>query len=171
MGCPPCGRGFHEECIIWCEACHGNVKKVAKTLTTIGGRGAPVKDAENLGDPLSTGRKRAAIAFPLRRDQPCEWRGKKNVGGGTPITGCLKGLQQARHHGPIKSPLENSPGNVHRICHHCHNRWHAVNDPLYDELKYKDLPHNPELADELELLANEAFWKLKHITEVDDEKY
>lgn len=85
-----------------------------------------------LKDQQSTGRKRAARAYPLHRDQPCEWRNKVGQGGGNfPIKGCDNGLQQSRHHGPDKNTLNNEDGNVHRICHTCHNRWHAANDPNY----------------------------------------
>jgi hypothetical protein len=159
MGCTACGRFFHDECEEGCETCHGNEDRKVKTLT--GDRGAPTKNPEDVTDPYSTGRKRAATQYPLFKTNPCEWRGKKNVGGGEPIIGCISGLQQDRHHGPVKNPLRNEPGNVHRICKHCHNRWHAVNDSIYDEAAYDLLPHSPEPADELELLANEAKWRLK----------
>lgn len=89
-----------------------------------------------LKDQQSTGRKRAARLYPLDRNAPCEWRGKKNQGGGdNPIQGCTDGMQLNRHHGPDKNTLNNEPGNVHRICTHCHNRWHAKNDPDYDPNK------------------------------------
>lgn len=93
-----------------------------------------------LKDQQSTGRKRAARLYPLPTKEegpkPCEWRGKMRQGGGDyPIEGCLTGTQQARHHGPDKNTLNNDPGNVHRICHGCHNRWHAKNDPDYDPNK------------------------------------
>lgn len=56
-------------------------------------------------------------------------------GGEFPIQGCSDGVQLNRHHGPDKNTLNNEPGNVHRICAHCHNRWHAKNDPDYDPNK------------------------------------
>lgn len=96
-----------------------------------------------LRDQQSTGRKRAAQLFPLNREGKCEWAGLKNAGGGRyPIVGCRAGLQQARHHGPDKNTLNNDEGNVHRICHTCHNRWHARNDNDYvpDEITNK---HDP----------------------------
>lgn len=131
---------------------------------SIGATGAPLKDPEKITDPYSTGRKRAATQYPLFKTNPCEWRGKKNCGGGLePITGCINGLQQDRHHGPVKNPLRNEPGNVHRICKYCHNRWHENNNSIYDEEIYSKLLHTPEPATELELLANEANWKLKRL--------
>lgn len=94
------------------------------------------KRDDSLKDQQSTGRKRAARLYPLHSDQPCEWRGRERMGGGSnPIRGCDNGLQQARHHGPDKNTLNNEEGNVHRICHGCHNRWHAANDPDYDPNK------------------------------------
>lgn len=86
-----------------------------------------------LKDQQSTGRKRAARLYPLNPEQSCEWSGFSNCGGGlVPIHGCLSGKQQARHHGPDKSVSNNEEGNVHRICHYCHNRWHTANDDNYD---------------------------------------
>lgn len=158
MACTACGRFFHNECEIGCEACHGDDDRSVKILT--GARGAPLKDPDRVTDPYSTGRKRAATQYPIFKTNPCEWRGKKNCGGGEPIVGCINGLQKDRHHGPVKNPLRNEPGNVHRICAHCHSRWHAVNDPIYDEAAYDKKPHAPEPADELELLANEAKWRM-----------
>jgi hypothetical protein len=85
-----------------------------------------------LKDQQSTGRKRAARAYPLDRSLPCEWRNKMGQGGGPhPIEGCTEGMQLNRHHGPDKNTLNNESGNVHRICAHCHNRWHSINDPDY----------------------------------------
>lgn len=159
MSCLACGRLFHDECENGdCSNCHEDYEKLEKAIGHTG-RGQPVKEDPN--DPYSTGRKRAAVKYPLMRTNPCEWRGKKNCGGGTPITGCIKGLQQDRHHGPIKNPLRNELGNVHRICKFCHNRWHAVNDSIYDELVYAETKHEPELATELELMANEMEWRMK----------
>lgn len=91
-----------------------------------------------LRDQQSTGRKRAYRQYPLDRNADCEWAGSERAGGGQhPIPGCgirgntVVGKQQARHHGPDKNTLNNEEGNVHRICHSCHNAWHAVNDPDY----------------------------------------
>lgn len=144
--------------------CHPDIIKAAKSLGVISSepnQGAPIKNPEDVKDRLSTGRKRAAVQYPLFRDQPCEWQGKKNCGGGTPIVGCINGLQQHRHHGPVKDTLRNEPTNIHRICNNCHARWHAVNDPIYNEEEYNKLPHQPQPAEELELIANEAYWRIK----------
>jgi len=160
MGCIACGRGFHDECDIGCTKCHANVEKIARSIIA-GNRGAPSKEPGKVKDVLSTGRKRAALLYPIFEDKPCEWQGQKDCGGGQPITGCISGLQIDRHHGPVKNPLRNEPGNVHRICKHCHNRWHAVNDPIYDEEEYDKTTHDPQPATEIELIANEMEWKMK----------
>ncbi len=96
------------------------------------------KTNESLKDQQSTGRKRAASLYPLDPKALCEWAGKENVGGGqNPISGCglrsgtFIGTQQSRHHGPDKNTLNNEVGNVHRICHSCHNEWHGKNDKDY----------------------------------------
>lgn len=103
-----------------------------------------LKRDATLKDQQSTGRKRAARMYPLDAEADCEWKGKANCGGGkSPILGCHEGKQQARHHGPDKSVSNNEPGNVHRICHACHNRWHAANNATYDWNDTTVLPHKP----------------------------
>lgn len=102
------------------------------------------KRDSQLKDQQSTGRKRAAKKYPLHPDSACEWQGMANCGGGAfPILGCLSGKQEARHHGPDKSTSNNELGNVHRICHYCHNRWHVLNDPGYDWNNPNATPHKP----------------------------
>lgn len=84
---------------------------------------------------------------------------KKNAGGGKiPIVGCLDGMQQARHHGPDKNTLNNERGNVHRICHTCHNRWHTLNDPDYIIEQHSMLRHTPIPATAEDIGMNEVFW-------------
>jgi len=163
LGCSSCGRGFHSECEIGCKNCHTTIEQATKVLSLGTGKGAPIKEDGDVNDPLSTGRKRAAIKYPLHKTNPCEWRGKKNCGGGLePIIGCRDGFQRHRHHGPVKNPLRNEVGNVHRICFHCHTRWHAKNDHVYDETIYEGLPHSPVAATDAELTANEIQWS-KHV--------
>lgn len=100
----------------------------------------------------TAGRKWAAKLFPLDREAPCEWKGQANVGGGDyPILGCVEGTQQARHHGPDKSVHNNEVGNVHRICHWCHIKWHTANDPSYDWNAGFYPPHNPRPFEHNEL--------------------
>jgi hypothetical protein len=142
MGCLSCGRGFHQECPIGCSICHSqnqleiesepdNDEDWRKGFKR-NSRGKGRRD-ETLRDQQSTGRKRAAKEYPLDRNAACEWQGLLFAGGGTyPIVGCLDGKQQARHHGPDKNTLNNELGNVHRICHQDHNRWHSRNDEGYN---------------------------------------
>ncbi len=102
-------------------------------LAALSNPGRPKKEDSEVTDPKSTGRKRAAVEFPIDPNAFCEWRGLANCGGGrNPIIGCISGKQRHRHHGPDKNTLRNETGNVHRICHYCHNRWHAANDNDYD---------------------------------------
>ena len=121
-----------------------------------------------LKDQQSTGRKRAAEMYPLDRDAACEWQQSKNCGGGNnPITGCWDGKQEARHHGPDKNTLNNDQGNVHRICHKCHNRWHAKNDVGYVwGGVYAD--HSPIPCSQEEVMMSELAWmgvKIEHVTD------
>lgn len=121
------------------------------------GRQVNTHNDGNLKDQQSTGRKRAAVMYPLS-DAACEWKMRKNCGGGPkPIVGCVNGRQQARHHGPDKNTLNNDPGNVHRICHVCHNRWHTENDDIY-VWGIIQANHNPIDATMPEMAANEMYW-------------
>ena len=113
------------------------------------GPGRPVQTPEEIKDPTSTGRKRAAMVAPILTGQICAWAGLKFAGGGPiPIVGCdghalierkggapEKDLYQGdRHHGPDKNTLNNAVGmNLHSICADCHHRWHALNDEFYDK--------------------------------------
>jgi hypothetical protein len=126
------------------------------------------KDDSALKDQQSTGRKRAAKMYPLDTEADCEWQMKKNCGGGKlPIIGCLNGKQEARHHGPDKNTLNNEKGNVHRICHFCHNRWHTLNDPDYVWGAIYD-PHNPRMASPVDVALNEEFWNGKTLVKAKD---
>lgn len=126
------------------------------------------KDDSSLRDQQSTGRKRAAIAYPLNEEALCEWAGKKNCGGGDhPIVGCLGNLQQARHHGPDKNTLNNERGNVHRICHTCHNRWHTLNDEGYVWNSLYE-PHSPTEASSIDVGLNEEFWEGRKLAKAKD---
>lgn len=124
---------------------------------------------ENLRDIQSTGRKRAARLFPLNRTEACEWKYLKFAGGGQyPIIGCIEGLQQARHHGPDKIVTNNEVGNVHRICHSCHNRWHARNDATYVWSSIYTKHDSTTKVTDLEAFENEKQWSTKKLIKVVD---
>lgn len=167
MACISCGRGLHFECGVPC-CCSQDVNTVEEIEEDDDdrqqrGRRRPgsttYKRDSNLKDQQSTGRKRAAVLYPLDKEAPCEWQGLRIAGGGSfPIIGCSNGTQQARHHGPDKNTLNNEEGNVHRICHRCHNRWHTKNDVGY---VWGDpgQPHDPITKATIdELIANEVYW-------------
>jgi hypothetical protein len=168
MACISCGAGLHNECVAIDndgKCCCLNNSPVAESLE---------EDDENdnwrkprrkgkrdatLRDQQSTGRKRAAVKYPLDFTGPCEWRYLKMAGGGKyPLVGCREGLQQARHHGPDKNTLNNDEGNVHRICHKCHNRWHARNDPGYVPGEISNRHDAFTLATDEEYLENEIYF-------------
>lgn len=93
---------------------------------------------------------------------------QKNCGGGQfPIVGCLNGIQQARHHGPDKNTLNNERGNVHRICHTCHNRWHTLNDENYVWGSIYPL-HEPYEATIADIGMNEVFWDGRKVVKAKD---
>lgn len=147
--CISCGRGFCDECCVSTSeesCCCANLRVDEKIARK---RGRPLED--DIGE--SAGRKRAAEIYTIDITKPCEWRNKTNCGGGLfPITGCIKGFQANIHHGPVKDTSRNERRNAHLICPTCHNRWHAKNDPVYDEVKYELLPHNPRDATPEELV-------------------
>lgn len=161
MKCVACGRGFHKECLKGCKKCHVDPVIVELPEEENDGEDSPVSPKKlNLRDESSTGRKRAAQLYKINPDDPCEWRGKRNCGGGrVPIIGCFDGKQQHRHHGPVKRTTRNEQGNVHRICTSCHVHWHELNDLVYDEKDYNLLPHLPVDCDTAILLTNIAEWK------------
>ncbi len=137
-------------------------------------RGGPTKADEDVTDPKSTGRKRAAVLYPINEGMICEWAQLKAACGGKfPIIGCAGNPATHRHHGPDKNTLNNEQGNVHRICVHCHNRWHTLNDPVYEEFFGTEhwLPHDPDTkATVLEIAANEARWSSgRKLQEVNDD--
>lgn len=156
------------------------------------GVGRPMSEPGDITDIVSTGRKRAAMLYPIFENMKCEWAGLKFAGGGVePIVGCdnniiqpNKGPQKGdRHHGPDKNVINNSPGNVHRICSPCHNRWHAKNNKYYGDRPQPDQPflpkedydwkpHDPEtLAAPEEIADNERYWNKNKtmLTNVDTE--
>lgn len=149
-GCLDCGRGF-------CDLCGEHSCCIAEPVEII--KDTPPKEKRSIGRPVkenpdeirdkhSTGRKRAAMLYPISENSPCEWKSQTNCGGGKfPIIGCIDGKQQHRHHGPDKNTLNNAPSNVHRICDDCHNIWHSQNDRDYDPA----LPHSPRAATNDEL--------------------
>jgi hypothetical protein len=144
LACYSCGRDFHWECV--------EPKEDGKCCCTKDN--TPIFTETKKAVTVSAGRKEAARDYELDREAPCEWAGKANCGGGLkPIVGCITGLQEARHHGPIKDTTRNESGNVHRICTSCHNYWHRGNDEIYDEAIYATLPHNPRDATHAELLT------------------
>lgn len=135
--CLNCLRGFHQSCEIDDCNCSHDIKP-----ETVQNAPTPPSQADHpnrykrdaaLKDQQSTGRKRAAKLYPLDRSAACEWQSNPTAGGGITIRGCETGKQQARHHGPDYNTLNNEPGNVHRICHSCHRKWHEANDPHKDE--------------------------------------
>lgn len=165
LGCLSCGQGFHAEC----PACdHINymfdpcdclpvvimAEGPSNKINGEGGQravGRPRKPDDEVQDLRSTHRRRGRATLQslgrLKPGQPCEWQGKKNVGGGNhPIIGCVNGVAYAVHHGPKKLYLGDDPDlllgnedinvatNLHYICTSCHNRWHSANDPCYSVL-------------------------------------
>lgn len=170
--CFGCRAGFHNECeSVWLEVIEqecccggevkfdmgGNVRIDAEELdeSIIGGtkeidngyiddgyQGS--KSLSEYSDPVSTGRKRAKEMYPIHAGMVCEWAGLKFAGGGViPIVGCVGRPASDRHHGPDKNTMNNAPGNLHRICDHCHNTWHAINDVYYGERPEHTKPFIP----------------------------
>ena len=156
--CWPCVCGLHEECFelkptedSYYQCCCFGKPTNSDEGDFVREVGRPMSEAHEIVDVLSTGRKRAAMLYPIYDGMLCEWAGLKNAGGGVvPIIGCdnnrlspKKGgdgelVQGDVHHGPDKNTLENSPGNAHRICAYCHHRWHAANDKFYGKRPTKE---------------------------------
>lgn len=159
--CLPCAVGNHFEC--WrpldtgfCHCTEDGPVLFEPTGDNSAGnsekkeRGGQIKDQSEVTDLESTGRKRAAKLYPIPKEgepgypMKCEWAGLKTAGGGVkPIVGCVGNPATHIHHGPNKNTLENSVGNVHRICVQCHNRWHTLNDAAYGERPKGNIPYLP----------------------------
>lgn len=199
--CMFCAVGMYEECLNpevlvmegdyagfeWAIPCIEKFNSIEISGEPKGTGGAGLKDPSQIGDPLSTGRKRAAMLMPIMTGMVCQWSGLKWAGGGVqPIVGC-KGSTLAefkknddkpegvdsrgeRHHGPDKAVLNNSVGmNLHGICSSCHHRWHELNDGGYAD-KRPDahlqwlpsqpyFPHDPYTkADEADHDLSEWWW-------------
>lgn len=144
--CPACESGGHSDCYVTGESeellTEGGLSCCCRKDVGEGSPDEPtgksfvdrVKDASAITDVQSTGRKRAAIAYPITEGMICEWSGLGKAGGGVEtIVGCRENPATDRHHGPDKNTLNNTEGNVHRICSTCHNRWHTANDQYYGE--------------------------------------
>lgn len=176
--CLACANGFFKECLQPVgdakEAC-GLVTRELEFSEVPKERGGQVKTNDSVTDLESTGRKRAALAFPITEGMACEWQGLAKAGGGVkPIIGCLEGNFATNiHHGPNKSTLANVEGNVHRICSKCHNRWHASNDEFYGKRpsggepyipkeEFEWLAHNPSLkALDKDIISNEIMYSIR----------
>lgn len=138
--CYECEQGMHNICDNPTEEdeetfCCCEISSTGEVTTAKGGRDALLakyREASEVTDVTSTGRKRAAAAYPITEGMKCEWANLRFAGGGViPIVGCKVGVAKHIHHGPDKNTLNNTPENVHRVCSKCHNRWHSINDMFY----------------------------------------
>jgi hypothetical protein len=175
MACISCGRGLHDECFFPGMYSLSNLEENStKCCCSVGKKEESIPFSSTGGDnprvgrppkpdseiTTSAGRKRAAVAYEIIPEKPCEWKWLKNCGGGKyPIVGCLNGFQQHRHHGPVKDTSRNEPQNVHRICTACHNRYHTLNDDSYEEAVAETLPHSPLPATLEEIAGNDFEWR------------
>lgn len=164
--CFPCSVGVYEECANLQPIegdpdhfmpCYNQALAASPDEKVKGEVGRPMLDNSKVTDITSTGRKRAAMLYPIREGMVCEWAGLKYAGGGVlTLVGCAGNIlheergKYARHHSPDKNTLENRPGNVHLICPTCHNRWHSLNDPYYGDRPQDGQPFLPEGYEVLE---------------------
>lgn len=181
--CIPCVVGFHHECFnieigasddagaFFVCCCDNSDAATIKPSNPEGIFERALKEADQIKDPTSTGRKRAVLVKPINEGDICEWAGLALAGGGVvPIVGCQGNLATNVHHGPDKDTLNNALENLHKICATCHNRWHTVNDPFYPKVRppggtpfVPELltmkPHDPDTkATEAQITAHEKKW-------------
>lgn len=168
IACFPCANGLYEECLNlipiegdpehFKPCMNVGLSKSDRRAQEAHGIGRPLKDVDEIMDPRATGSKRAATMYPLHFDEDCEWTGLLYAGGGyVTVVGCRGNLQEIRHHGPVVDMLENGPGNVHRICNQCDQRWHTLNaslEPGVDVLEHD----RSTRAGASELDENELWW-------------
>jgi len=158
-----------------CQGTFGRVNMFNQLAAdmTARGPGRPKMSGSDMKNALQAGRARAEDIAPIEEGMVCEWAMLKYAGGGiVPIVGCEGNIAEDRHHGPDKSTLNNNPGvNLHRVCVHCHNRWHYKNDMYYgdrpdDNSTY--LPTSGEVqehdrftqASPRDVLASNTWWSL-----------
>lgn len=169
--CIDCAEGFPELCQLGGCKSEPEVTSLSDLLTS--GFSEPTKKVRdsrrtkndmNLKDPQSTGRHRAvAIHGKANPEEPCEWLGLANCGGGHfPILGCDRGVQENLHHGPDKNVLNNERQNVHKICSQCHNRWHTMNDADYEWDGHHPL-HSPRKPNDSDFKIDQERWKNRRI--------
>ena len=186
--CLPCAAKDHYLCwhpLINKCCCYNKEGPISESDTTAVEKsilGGYQKSPEAITDVTSTGRKRAAVMYPISDGMICEWATLKAAGGGViPIIGCANSPATAIHHGPDKNTLNNTPNNVHRICADCHNRWHSANDIYYGERPSGTEPfipldgwewfgHSTEKASSQELLnAALGNWKSRKAAKINAE--
>ena len=110
------------------------------------GPGRPrINSGADMKNPLKAGRRRAENLMTIPPGYVCEWALLEYAGGGIePIVGCAGNTAADKHHGPDKGTLNNEPGiNLHRICEHCHNRWHELNDKYYSDRPVENVGYLP----------------------------
>lgn len=149
----------------WVTCCCSQ-SKVADASAFVRDIGRPVLEPADISDIKSTGRKRAAMLYPILENMLCEWTGLKFAGGGVePIVGCegnrLSASKESsaghRHHGPDKNTINNSPLNVHRICTSCHTYWHSMNNKYYlGERPPADQPWMPTAPEGMVVLVHDS---------------
>lgn len=132
--CVNCAAEYPDTFCLWSiEGCRSQIEVDGKATDPDFELGFNEPTEERvMKDPVSTGRKRAAVAYPIQAGQVCEWAFRKNAGGGIePIIGCAGRPASHIHHGPDKSTLNNDRDNISLVCEFCHNRWHVANDKFY----------------------------------------
>lgn len=172
--CPYCSASLHTLCLAPTEVeatgqlgccCDEEVITIAAESS----RGGATKAPEEMRDPTSTGRKRAAQLKPISEGMQCEWAHLYKAGGGViPIVGCAGNSAVHIHHGPDKDTTNNDDPNLHRVCTNCHNRWHSLNDRFYGKrppagtpfvpIGRKMEPHDPETQATLEQVFDSELW-------------
>lgn len=140
--CMNCASGMHEWFCLFFEeegeSCKDESSETFGAELAVEVETIPAEE-KILRDPVSAGRKRAAVMYAISAGQVCEWAWSKNCGGGIePIMGCTGRPASNIHHGPDKSTLNNERDNISVICTFCHNRWHVLNDKYYMEPRPAD---------------------------------
>jgi hypothetical protein len=144
--CVNCASGMHDWFCLFFEEDGESCKDESSetfgaelSIATSDEKDREEREEKVLRDPVSAGRKRAAVIYAIAPGQVCEWAWSKNCGGGIEtIMGCTGRPASNIHHGPDKSTLNNERDNISVICTFCHNRWHVLNDKYYIEPRPED---------------------------------
>lgn len=112
--CWGCVTGLHFECLApvdeteegFVHCCCSLAQVIVDDVEEKRSVGRPMLEVSEITDIRSTGRKRAAMLYPIFENMVCEWAGLRYAGGGIePIIGCDGNIIQPVKSGPTRATV------------------------------------------------------------------